>query len=252
MTPSLPVLKPKHPAPTDPFTGAPEAQQPVPTKRTPSRLQPVPKLPVARTGPRRQRERAVASIGSDQLSSSRAARTLNPPPSLPASAGPIPRSPPASKPPREPVPKAAHVPKAALAEPPTPRTPKEPVPKPTCPQTHSLEPLKPVPAKRTPSRLQPVPKSPVERTGPRRQRERAVASIGSDHPLPSRAARTLNPPPSLPASAGPIPRSPPASNPPREPVPKAAHVPKAALAEPQTKTAPTLAGMTALSAGFVP
>jgi hypothetical protein len=41
----------------------------------------------------RQRDRAGASIGSDQTSPPRTARKPHPPPSFPASAGPIPRSP---------------------------------------------------------------------------------------------------------------------------------------------------------------
>ncbi len=42
---------------------------------------------------KRQRDWAGASLGSDQTSPSRAARKPHPPPSFPASAGPIPRSP---------------------------------------------------------------------------------------------------------------------------------------------------------------
>ena len=42
---------------------------------------------------KRQRDRAGASIGSDQTSPSRTARKPYPPPSFPARAGPIPRSP---------------------------------------------------------------------------------------------------------------------------------------------------------------
>ena len=41
---------------------------------------------------------------------------------------------------------------------------------------------------------------------PRQQRERAEASIGSDHQNPSRTARKQRPPPSFPARAGPFPR----------------------------------------------
>jgi len=41
------------------------------------------------------------------------------------------------------------------------------------------------------------------------ERDRSKASIEGDHPNPSRTARKLLPPPSLPANAGPIPRSPP-------------------------------------------
>ena len=40
------------------------------------------------------------------------------------------------------------------------------------------------------------------------ERDRSGASIEGDHPKPSRTARKLPPPPSLPASEGPIPRSP--------------------------------------------
>ena len=49
------------------------------------------------------------------------------------------------------------------------------------------------------------PSSPKPHT-PRQQRERAGASIGSDHQKPSRTARKQHPPPSLPARAGPFPR----------------------------------------------
>jgi hypothetical protein len=54
------------------------------------------------------------------------------------------------------------------------------------------------------------------RTGPaeltqirQAERDRSEASIEGDHQNPSRKARKLYPPPSLPASTGPIPRSPP-------------------------------------------
>ena len=43
-------------------------------------------------------------------------------------------------------------------------------------------------------------------TNPNQQRERAEASIGSDHQNPSRTARKQRPPPSLPARAGRFPR----------------------------------------------
>ena len=43
-------------------------------------------------------------------------------------------------------------------------------------------------------------------TTPNQQRDRAGASIGSDHQKPSRTARKQRPPPSFPARAGPFPR----------------------------------------------
>jgi len=133
---------------------------------------------------RRQRERAGASIGSEQPKFWRTAPRLNPPPSFPASAGQLPRSPTTARP------SSGIGPERAL-------------------EANNLN----SGAQRQGSIL---PELPCERrTAPaephhraRRQRERAGASIGSEQPKLWRTAPRLNPPPSFPASAGPLPRSP--------------------------------------------
>ena len=94
----------------------------------------------------------------------------------------------------------------------------------TCPQSTkrqraragaSIGTSSPYSPSRASAKAQPAPRSlraqDRSRGAPIRQaeRDRSEASIEGDHPNPSRTARKLLPPPSLPANAGPIPRSPP-------------------------------------------
>jgi hypothetical protein len=131
----------------------------------------------------------------------------HPPPSLPTSAGPIPRSPthdskPPSPPNITPTPSGSGTgPERALEA--ITQTPRATARKLILPQAY----LRAQDRSRGASPTTQNHHLPQHHTHTQRQRDRAGTSIGGDHPNPSRNSAKAPPPPSLPASAGPIPRS---------------------------------------------
>ena len=154
-----------------------------------------------------ERDRSEASIEGDHQNPSRIARKLYPPPSLPASAGPIPRSPQMRQAEDPSRPRlgtvwgyAAFLQNAPVVRHTRGFTPGwYAVPRWGTPKAH--------PPPSLPASTGPIPRSPQIRQA---ERDRSKASIGTSSPYsPSRDSAKAQPVPTFPASTGPIPRSPP-------------------------------------------